>query len=87
VKRLRNGPRARVAACSVRGRVHGDWIDARGRVVGDPGIERDAYAALRAKYGWQMRLVDFFSGLTGRIAERAIVELEPSADRPGAAPA
>lgn len=87
VKRLRNGPRARVAACNVRGRVHGEWIDARGRVVGDPETERAAYAALHAKYGWQMRVVDFFSNLTGRIAERAIVELEPSADRPGAAQA
>jgi len=78
VKRLRNGPRARVAACNVRGRLRGDWIEARGRVVDDPGAERDAYAALRAKYGWQMTLVDFFSRLTGRIDARAIVEIEPA---------
>jgi PPOX class probable F420-dependent enzyme len=76
VKRLRNGPSARVAACNVRGGLRGDWIEARGRVVADSGTEREAYAALRAKYGWQMRLVDFFSRLTGRIDSRAIVELE-----------
>ena len=67
VKRLRNGPRARVAACNALGRLRGDWIEARGRVVDDPGTERDAYAALRAKYGWQMTVVDFFSRLAGRI--------------------
>jgi PPOX class probable F420-dependent enzyme len=76
VKRLRNGARARVAACNVRGRLRGDWIDARGRVVDDANTVRDAYAALHAKYGWQMTLVDFFSRLTGRIDARAIVELE-----------
>ena len=77
VKRLRNGSRARVAACSVRGRVHGDWIEARGRVVEDATTVRDAYAALHAKYGWQMKMVDFWSRLAGRINARAIVEIEP----------
>jgi PPOX class probable F420-dependent enzyme len=76
VKRLRNGARARVAACDVRGRVHGEWLDARGRVVAESDVERRAYAALRAKYGWQMRIVDFFSTLTGRIRGRAILEIE-----------
>ncbi len=79
VKRLRNGPRARVAACNVRGALRGDWIEARGRVVEDAKIVRAAYEALQAKYGWQMTVVDFFSRLTGRIGARAIVELEPAA--------
>src|SRR5262245_13129827 len=79
VKRLRNAPGARVAACNVRGRLRGNWIDVRGRLVGDARTERDAYAALREKYGWQMALVDFFSRLAGRIGSRAIIELEPAA--------
>jgi PPOX class probable F420-dependent enzyme len=79
VKRLRNDPRARVAACNVRGRLRGDWIEARARVVDDAKTVRDAYAALHAKYGWQMTVVDFFSRLSGRIDARAIVELEPAA--------
>jgi uncharacterized protein len=81
VKRLRNGPRARVAACDLRGRVHGPWIEASGRVVQDPETERAAYAALRAKYGWQMWATDFFSRLTGRIGRRAVLEIAP-ADSP-----
>jgi PPOX class probable F420-dependent enzyme len=77
VKRLRRDPRARIAACSVRGRVHGVWHEARARVVADAGQEQAAYAALRAKYGWQMRAVDFFSRLAGRIGNRAVLEVEP----------
>ena len=79
VKRLRNGPRARVAACNAIGRLRGDWIEARGRVVADAKTERDAYAALHAKYGWQMTMVDFWSRLAGRYDKRAIVEIEPVA--------
>jgi uncharacterized protein len=78
VKRLRNGPRARVAACDLRGRVHGPWIEARGRVVEDAPTEEAAYAALRAKYGWRMWTADFFSRLTGRIGRRAVLEIAPA---------
>ena len=81
VKRLRNSPRARVAACSVRGRVHGDWIDAEARIVSDPAVEERAYAALKRKYGWQMTLVDFFSRLSGRIDHRAVISIECSGPR------
>ena len=78
VKRLRNGSRIRVAPCTVRGRVTGDWIDGSGRIVEDPGEIDAAYAALHAKYGWQMRLTDFLSGLTGRRARRAVLALTPN---------
>jgi PPOX class probable F420-dependent enzyme len=76
VKRLRNSPRARVAACDVRGRLHGEWIDATARIVEDPETIRRAYEALQAKYGLQMWITDFFSRLTGRIDKRAIVEID-----------
>lgn len=76
VKRLRRSPRARVAACNARGRIDGPWIDATARIVGEPAVIEAAYAALRAKYGWQMRLTDWLSRLTGRYAGRAILEIE-----------
>ena len=76
VKRLRNDPRIRVAACGARGRVRGEWIDGEARRINDPAIERAAYAALLTKYGWQMRVLNFFSKLSGRIEERAILELD-----------
>lgn len=76
VKRLRNDERIRVAACSVRGQVSGEWFEGTGRRIEDDATEKRAYATLRAKYGWQMRLLDFFSTLTGRINGRTILELE-----------
>ncbi len=76
IKRLRRTSRARVAACDVRGRVTGPWLAARARVIRDPALGARAMAALRAKYGWQMRVADLFSTLTGRIHERALLEIE-----------
>jgi PPOX class probable F420-dependent enzyme len=76
VKRLRNSPRARIAVCDVRGKLRGEWIEVVARVVDDPETIERAFAALRAKYGWQMRIVDFFSRLAGRIDKRAIIEIE-----------
>jgi hypothetical protein len=80
VKRLRNDPRVRFAPCDVRGRVRGEsWQDGRARIVEDRAEEQAAYAALRAKYGWQMRVLDAFSWLAGRIRGRAVLAIEPAA--------
>ena len=75
VKRVRRDSRARVAACDVRGGNNGPWSDATCTVVEDEAREARAYEVLRAKYGWQMRLVDLFSWLGGRIGRRAILEI------------
>ncbi len=75
VKRMRRDPRARVAACDVRGGVRGDWIDGTGRVLDDAAHVTRAHAALRAKYGWQMAIGDFFATLTGRVRRRAYLEI------------
>jgi len=76
VKRLKNDQRIRAAPCGPHGRLRGEWIEGLARRIEDPAIERAAYAALLAKYGWQMRVLNFFSRLSGRIEERAILELE-----------
>ena len=82
VKRLRHTPRVRLAPCDARGRVRGAWLDGTGRILTEsPAIER-ARAALRAKYGWQMRLLDLFSWLAGRIQRRAWIEIEVSPPAP-----
>jgi PPOX class probable F420-dependent enzyme len=75
VKRLRASPRARVAPCDARGRVTGAWQDASARVVDDARVITRAHVALRAKYGWQVRLLDLVSRLTGRFRRRAWVEI------------
>ncbi len=76
VKRLRNFPEVRVAACNVRGRVHGSQAHGKGRLVADSATIAAAYGALHRKYGWQMAVADFFSRLTGRMAGRAMLEIE-----------
>jgi PPOX class probable F420-dependent enzyme len=75
VKRLKNNPRCRAAACDVRGNVHGTWHDGQARVIEDAAEKRAAIVALRAKYGWQIRLLDFFSWISRRIERRAYLEL------------
>jgi PPOX class probable F420-dependent enzyme len=76
VKRLRNDPRMRVAGCNVNGKViRTPWYDGTGRVVEDPAWIERAHGALRAKYGWQMRIGDVFAKLTGRDRKRAWIEL------------
>jgi|SRR5688500_5586268 PPOX class probable F420-dependent enzyme len=76
VKRLRRSSRARVAPCDARGHELGAWRDATARLVQDPPLISRAQAALRAKYGWQKRLLDLVSRLSGRIRHRAWIEIE-----------
>ena len=75
VKRIRANGRARLAACDVRGKVRSGWIGARARVLADPREIEEAYAALRSKYGWQMRAADLLSKLSGRYERRALLEV------------
>jgi PPOX class probable F420-dependent enzyme len=75
IKRLRNGDRARIAKCDSRGRLQGDWHDARAVIIDDVNETRTALAALREKYGWQMWLAEFFSRLTGKFEKRAYIRV------------
>jgi hypothetical protein len=85
VKRLRHTERVRLAACDARGGVSGPWREGRARVVTDAATIDRARGALQSKYGWQMRLLDLFSRLTGRIERRAWIEVDaPPAARAGA---
>jgi PPOX class probable F420-dependent enzyme len=77
VKRLRRSPRVRIAPSDARGRARGAWQDAAARIISETRAIERAHVALRAKYGWQMRLTDLFSRLTGRIQRRAWIEIEP----------
>jgi PPOX class probable F420-dependent enzyme len=75
-KRLRHSQRARVAPSDARGRVRGEWREATARILTEPRTIERAYAALQAKYGWQMRVTNLLSSLTGRINHRAWVEIQ-----------
>ncbi len=59
VKRIRNNKNVRIAPCSIRGAVKGEWTDATARLVeGDEAAL--GHTLLNRKY-WPKRLVDFFS--------------------------
>lgn len=75
VKRVARDSRARVAVCDVRGGNNGTWFDGTCSVITDDAREARAYEALRAKYGLQMRVVDLFSWLGGRIGRRVVLEV------------
>lgn len=75
MKRLRNDARVKLAGCGVRGKVHGDWYAGQARVVEEEATIARAYEVLRAKYGWQMRVTNLLSRLSGRIHGRAMLEI------------
>jgi uncharacterized protein len=76
MKRLRRSSRARVAPCDARGTITGEWRDATARIVTDRTAISRANAALVAKYGWQKRLLEVGSWISGRIRRRAWIAIE-----------
>ncbi len=75
VKRIARNAQVQVARCDARGKLLGEWLDGSCVAVEDAQLERRAYAALTEKYGWQMRLGNFFSALTGRMKRRLVMEI------------
>jgi len=76
VKRLRNGTRARLAVCDMRGGLLSGWVEANAVVLEDPVETGRALTALRRKYGWQMRLADLGARLTGKFDRRAYLRAQ-----------
>jgi PPOX class probable F420-dependent enzyme len=79
VKRIRRNPAVAVAPCSMFGAVSGPWRDGTCRLVTDPAVEARAYAALEAKYGWQMRLGTLMRRIVGGMERRVILAITLSA--------
>jgi uncharacterized protein len=59
-KRIRHNSRVRIAPCDMRGKLLGDWIEARAEIVADEEAER-GMRLLNAKYAPWKQLLDFFS--------------------------
>jgi uncharacterized protein len=75
IKRLRNSARSAIAVCDARGKVQGSWQQCSSVIISDEESERLAYTLLLQKYGWQMRLTNFLSTLSGRIKQRAVIRI------------
>jgi PPOX class probable F420-dependent enzyme len=78
-RRLLATARVRFAPCNVNGRrILGEWQEGTGRVVEDETRRREALAALRRKYGWQLVVAMLVYRLRGTYRERVVLELTPS---------
>ncbi len=76
VKRVRNSSAGKAARCDMRGADLGDWFDCNVTIITDASECDEAYRRLIRKYGWQMRITNFFSRLSGRINNRAVLRLD-----------
>lgn len=76
VKRLRNFSEARIAPCTVTGKLTGDWMDTQATLLETEEGEEMALKALRRKYGLSMKLTDLMSALTGKKNARAYIRVD-----------
>ena len=73
VKRIRNTPRGRVAPCDMRGKLKGEWVEARARIVQGAEAEK-GHRLLDQKYGLFKKIGNLFSKLMKR--ERVVIAIE-----------
>ena len=76
VKRVRNNGRARVAACDAVGKLKGEFVDAKARLLGESDANwQRGWDTLHAKY-WMLGVGLFVSRLTGRYKQRGLIAVE-----------
>ena len=76
VKRIRNNKLVKIATCDVRGGSLGGWVDCQAQLIDKLDEQALAYSLLIKKYGWQMRLTNFFSAISGKINKRRVIRLD-----------
>jgi PPOX class probable F420-dependent enzyme len=77
VKRIRNNPRARVAACNIRGDIRGPWLEATASLVeGDERLVPDKL--LDRKY-FLKKVFNFLSRINRH--KRAMIKIETAGAR------
>jgi PPOX class probable F420-dependent enzyme len=82
VKRIRNDGRVRIAPCDARGGVRGEWEDGQAQMLDDPGAIKRGLDAIILKYGWMMRAALIASRISGRYADRAVIEIDVPGNEP-----
>ena len=65
VKRIRNNSSVRVAPCDMRGKLKGDWVEGRARIL-DAREGAHAHKLLDEKYGLMKKIGGLFSKLMRR---------------------
>jgi PPOX class probable F420-dependent enzyme len=74
VRRIRNNPRVRVAACNIRGAIRGTWLDATASLV--EGDERLAADTLLDRKYFLKKLFNFLTRINRH--KRAMIKIAPS---------
>jgi PPOX class probable F420-dependent enzyme len=75
VKRMRNNPRVKIAPCDIRGKVLGDWVEARAEfLTGEDAAH--AMRLLNKKYFPLKQLLGFFAWFSRR--GRTVFVLRPA---------
>jgi uncharacterized protein len=75
VKRIRNNPRVRVAPCDMRGKVLGEWIEARAEIVTGEEDARGTQLLKKKYFPWK-QLLDFFAKFRNR--DHTVFVLRPA---------
>lgn len=76
VKRIRNNPSVRIAPCDIRGKLRGEWVPARARILDGEEAAR-ANAMLDEKYGVIKKIGNIFAKFRPR--KRAFLAISPDA--------
>jgi uncharacterized protein len=75
VKRIRNNPRVRIAPCDMRGRVLGEWVDARAEIVTGEEAAHGMQLLNKKYFPWK-QLLDFFASFRRRA--RTVFVIRPT---------
>ena len=75
VKRIRNNPRVRIAPCDMRGRVLGEWVEARAEIVTGEEDARGTQLLKKKYFPWK-QLLDFFAKFRSR--DHTVFVLRPA---------
>jgi PPOX class probable F420-dependent enzyme len=78
IKRIRREPRVRIAPCSFRGDLLGEWVSGKARIAeGQEAARGDEL--LDQKYGWQRKIGNLWRRIVPK--KRAVVVIEPEVPR------
>ena len=75
VKRIRNNPRVRIAPCDMRGRVLGEWVEARVAILTGEEAARGMRLLNKKYFPWR-QMLDFFAMFRRR--ERTVFAIRPA---------
>lgn len=77
IKRIRNNPSVRIAPCDIRGKLRGEWVPTRARILDGEEAAR-ANAMLDKKYGVMKKIGNIFAKFRPRKRAYLAITLDAS---------